>query len=114
MDRQDAVIATLREEHSQRVPNARRQEMLAHVDKFKDEEDQASLNNEGRFMPKGEWRGSDFQRDPRWQDGTERNPGNIKMKILSFQGKNDLEAYFKWEKKVELIFGATTTPRRKR
>ena len=41
--------------------------MLAHVDKFEDEEDQASLNNEGRFMPKGEWRGSDFQRDPRWQ-----------------------------------------------
>ena len=39
MDRQDAVIATLREEHSQRVPNARRQEMLAHVDKFEDEED---------------------------------------------------------------------------
>ena len=114
MDRQDAVIATLTEEHSQRVPNARMQEMLAHVDKFEDEEDQASLNNEGRFMPKGEWCGSDFQRDPRWQDGTDRNPENIKMKILSFQGKNDLEAYFKWEKTVELIFGATTTPRRKR
>ena len=26
------------------------------------------------------------------------------MKILSFQGKNDPEAYFEWEKKVELIF----------
>ena len=78
--------------------------MLAHVDKFEDEEDQASLNNEGRFMSKGEWHGSDFQRDLRWQDGTDRNLGNIEMKILSFQGKNDLEAYFKWEKKVELIF----------
>uniref|UniRef100_A0A2N9HUW5 CCHC-type domain-containing protein n=1 Tax=Fagus sylvatica TaxID=28930 RepID=A0A2N9HUW5_FAGSY len=30
--------------------------------------------------------------------------GNIKMKIPSFQGKNDPEAYLEWEKKVELIF----------
>ena len=47
MDRQDAVIATLREEHPQRVPNARRQERRAcmnnsyddHEDQFEDEED---------------------------------------------------------------------------
>ena len=26
------------------------------------------------------------------------------MKILSFQGKNDLQVYLEWEKKVELIF----------
>lgn len=26
------------------------------------------------------------------------------MKILSFQGENDREAYLEWEKKVELIF----------
>jgi hypothetical protein len=26
------------------------------------------------------------------------------MKIPSFQGKNDPEAYLEWEKKVELIF----------
>jgi hypothetical protein len=26
------------------------------------------------------------------------------MKILSFQGKNDPDAYWEWEKKVELIF----------
>ena len=68
MDRQDAVIATLCEEHPQRVPNARRQERCAHVDdseddyedEFKDEEDQASLNNEGRFAPRGERRGRGF------------------------------------------------------
>ena len=29
---------------------------------------------------------------------------NIRVSIPSFQGKNDLEAYFDWEKKVELIF----------
>ena len=32
------------------------------------------------------------------------NLGSIKMKILSFQGKNDLETYLEWEKKIELAF----------
>ena len=67
---QDAVISTWREGHPQRVPNARRQERRAHVDdfdddhedEFEDEDDQASLNGEGRFVPKGERRGRGFQR----------------------------------------------------
>ena len=58
-----------------------------HEDKFKDEEDQALLNNEDRFVPRGERHGSGFRRDSRWQDGTDRNLGNIKMKIPLFQGK---------------------------
>ena len=74
MDRQDAVIASLREERPQRAPNARRQGRRApvddsddyHKDEFEDEEDQVSLNNEGRFAPRGERRGRGFQRDPRW------------------------------------------------
>ena len=32
INRQDTIIATLREEHPQRIPNARRQERRAHVD----------------------------------------------------------------------------------
>ena len=112
MDRQDVVIATLHEERPQRVPNARRQERCAridnfdddHEDEFEDEEDQASLNNKGRFVPRAERRGRGFQRDPRWQDGIDKNLGNIKMKIPTFQGKNDPEAYLEWETKVELIF----------
>ena len=32
------------------------------------------------------------------------NLGNIKMKIPSFQGKNDPEAYLEWERKVALVF----------
>ncbi|RVW59789.1 hypothetical protein CK203_100604 [Vitis vinifera] len=76
MDRQDAVIASLREEHTQRASNARRQERRArvddsndyHEDEFEDEEDQASLNHEGRFAPRGETRGRGFRRAPRWQD----------------------------------------------
>ena len=62
------------------------------------------MNNEGMFVPRGERRGRGFRKDPRWQDRTDRNLGNIKMKIPLFQGKNDLEAYLEWEKKVELIF----------
>jgi hypothetical protein len=75
-----------------------------HDDEFEDEGDQA-FNGEGRFVPRGERRGRGFRRDPRWQNGTDRNLENIKMKVPSFQGKNDLEAYLEWEKKVELIFG---------
>ena len=75
-----------------------------HEDEFKDEKDQASLNNKGKFMPRGERRGRGFQRDSKWQDRTDRNLRNIKMKIPLFQGKNNPEAYLEWEKKVELIF----------
>ena len=111
MDRQDVVIATFHEESPERLLNARRQERCAfidasddnHKDEFEDEEDQASLNNKGRFMPKGERCGRGFERDPRWQDVTNKNLGKIKMKIPSFQGKNDPEVYLEWEKK-ELIF----------
>ncbi|RVW69180.1 hypothetical protein CK203_059591 [Vitis vinifera] len=57
MDRQDAVVISLREERTQRAPNARRQGRHArvddfddyHEDEFEDEEDQASLNHEGRY-----------------------------------------------------------------
>ena len=100
MDGQDAVIATWREGHPQRIPNARRHERRAHVDdfdndyedEFEDEDDQALFNGEGRFVPRGERHGRGFRRDPRWQNGIDRNLGNIKMKIPSFQGKNDPEA----------------------
>ena len=98
------------EEHPRRALNARRQGRHAriddsndyHEDEFEDEDDQVSLNNEGMFVPRGERRGRGFRRDLRWQDGTDRNLGNIKMKIPSFQGKNYPEVYL--EKKVEFIF----------
>ena len=34
----------------------------------------------------------------------DNNLGSIKMKIPSFQGKNDPEAYLEWESKVENVF----------
>ena len=50
------------------IPNARRQERHAcmddsdddHEDEFEDEEDQASLNNKGKFVPRGERHGRGF------------------------------------------------------
>uniref|UniRef100_A0A2N9JBK9 CCHC-type domain-containing protein n=1 Tax=Fagus sylvatica TaxID=28930 RepID=A0A2N9JBK9_FAGSY len=110
MDRQDAVIAGWREGSPQGGPYVRRQARRApvddsdgdHEDEFEGEEDQASLN--GRFVPRGERRGRGFRTGLRWRDGTDGDLGNIKMKIPSFQGKNDPEAYLEWEKKVELIF----------
>ena len=70
-----------------------------HEDEFEDEEDRASLNNKGKFVLRGERHGRGF-----WKDGIDRNLENIKMKILSFQGKNSPVAYSEWEKKMELIF----------
>jgi hypothetical protein len=55
--------------------------------------DRASLNGKGRFVPRGERHGRGFRRDPRWQNGIDRNLGNIKMKLPSFHGKNNPEAY---------------------
>ena len=74
MGRQDTVIAYLWEERTQRAPNARRQGRrvcvddsdVYHEDEFEDEEDQASLNHESKFAPRGEKRGRGFQRAPRW------------------------------------------------
>jgi hypothetical protein len=43
-------------------------------------------------------------RNPRGRDGVDRNLGSIKMKIPSFQGRNDPKAYLEWKKKIELIF----------
>ena len=38
------------------------------------------------------------------RDGVDRDLETIKMKIPSFQGRTDPEAYLEWEKKIELIF----------
>jgi len=37
-------------------------------------------------------------------DDVDGDLGTIKMKILVFQGKNNLGAYLEWEKKIDLIF----------
>jgi hypothetical protein len=61
---------------------------------FDEEEDWESIVNNrrpgGRF---GEARNRE-----------DNNLGGIKMKIPSFQGRSDLEAYLEWEKKMEFVF----------
>ncbi|CAN1751240.1 hypothetical protein LINPERHAP1_LOCUS4270 [Linum perenne] len=32
------------------------------------------------------------------------NINGVKIKILTFQGKTDLEAYFDWERQMEFLF----------
>jgi hypothetical protein len=38
------------------------------------------------------------------RDSIVNNLGGIKMKIPSFQGRSDPEAYLEWEKKMEFVF----------
>ena len=44
------------------------------------------------------------ERHREYRNREDNNLGNIKIKIPSFQGKNDPEAYLEWERKVELVF----------
>ena len=59
-------------------------------DDIDDFDDQATVDMRGR--------------DNRRARRIDRDLGSIKLKIPSFQGKNDPEAYLEWEKKVELVF----------
>ncbi|KAI3453664.1 hypothetical protein Pfo_010327 [Paulownia fortunei] len=66
---------------------------------------------------RGQYQNSPFRQPPRRirfgrgdKDIGRRKPkrdddlGSIKMKIPPFQGRNDPEAYLKWEKKMEMVF----------
>ena len=78
------------------------------------------LPRRGARVDEEEYDGGDFEDENGYDSGVsnrryggrhredrnreDNNLGNIKMKIPSFQGKNDLEAYLEWERKVELVF----------
>uniref|UniRef100_A0A2N9G5R0 RNA-directed DNA polymerase n=1 Tax=Fagus sylvatica TaxID=28930 RepID=A0A2N9G5R0_FAGSY len=91
-----------REEQPQNGRNLRRRERVPPRQKdeerygsgFDEEEDRDSIVNNrrpgGRF---GEARNRE-----------DNNLGGIKMKISSFQGRSDPEAYLEWEKKMEFVF----------
>ena len=92
-------------EHPRNPPTGRRRERLPRRGARVDEE---------------EYDGGDFEDENGYDSGVsirryggrhredrnreDNNLGNIKMKIPSFQGKNDPEAYLEWERKVELVF----------
>jgi hypothetical protein len=70
-----------------------------------DEEDIAcKVGIGGVGRPRGVRHERGPRRNPRGQDGVDRNLWSIKIKIPSFQGRNDPEAYLEWEKKIESTF----------
>ncbi|PKI57198.1 hypothetical protein CRG98_022383 [Punica granatum] len=44
------------------------------------------------------------RRDQGVRDGVNKNIESIKIRIPPFQGRNDLDAYIEWERKVKLVF----------
>ena len=78
------------------------------------------LPRRGARVDEEEYDGGDFEDENGYDSGVsnsryrgrnredrnqkDNNLGNIKMKIPSFQGKNNPEAYLEWEGKVELVF----------
>ena len=72
-------------------------------DELGDEEEDL-VEEVGRFAPQRRRQGRGIQWDPIRHEEVDRHLGNIKMKIPSFQGRNDPEAYLEWKKKVEVVF----------
>uniref|UniRef100_A0A2N9I928 Reverse transcriptase n=1 Tax=Fagus sylvatica TaxID=28930 RepID=A0A2N9I928_FAGSY len=77
----------------ERVP-AREEEEEHYGSGFDEEEDRDSIVNNRR--PGGRFGGARNRED--------NNLSGIKMKIPSFQGRSDPEAYLEWEKKMEFVF----------
>jgi len=95
LERQDTAIANLQRGQQPIAPNVRGNQGRAVMgeedsDDIDDFDDQATVDMRGR--------------DNRRARRSDRDLGSIKLKIPSFQGKNDPEAYLEWEKKVELVF----------
>ena len=51
-----------------------------------------------------DFEGFGFRRERENTQRRDNNLGSIKMKIPSFQGKNDPELYLEWERKVDHVF----------
>ena len=91
-----------REEQSQNGHNLRRRERVPSREEdeerygsgFDEEEDWDSIVSNRR--PRGRFREVRNRED--------NNLGGIKMKIPSFQGRSDPEAYLEWEKTMEFVF----------
>ena len=95
LERQDTAIANLQRGQQPIAPNVRGNQGRVVMgeedgDDIDDFDDQATVDMRGR--------------DNRRARRIDHDLGSIKLKIPSFQGKNDPEAYLKWEKKVELVF----------
>ncbi|KAI3681538.1 hypothetical protein L6452_36337 [Arctium lappa] len=61
-----------------------------------------------------EWDRESERRSARRRRRIDNNLSSIKMKVPSFQGKSDPEAYLDWEKKMEFIFDCHEYSNRKK
>ena len=95
LERQDTIIANLQRGQQPIAPNVRGNQGRAAMG----EEDGDNLDNFDD-QTTVDMRGRDDRRARR----IDHDLGSIKLKIPSFQGKNDLKVYLEWEKKVELVF----------
>ncbi|KAG2411212.1 hypothetical protein I3760_Q021100 [Carya illinoinensis] len=102
MDQQDEVIKNLHGGRDRRRREPRREHEYEDEGDGEDEEDLISEVGMGRH--RGVRRERGFRGNPRGRDGVDRDLESIKMKIPSFQGRTDPEAYLEWEKKIELTF----------
>ena len=91
--------------HPRNPPTGRRRDRLprrgAQVDKEEFEEGDFEDENGYHLVVSNRSYGG---RHKEYRNREDNNLGNIKMKIPSFQGKKDPEAYLEWERKVELVF----------
>ena len=63
------------------------------IEELSDDEEPLTEPAENNYQPRRGRFGRVPRREPRRNDGIDQNLGSIKMKIPSFQGKNDPEAY---------------------
>ncbi|RDX73062.1 hypothetical protein CR513_47378, partial [Mucuna pruriens] len=61
-------------------------------------------NDEEEEKEYSDGRYNENERSRRCEPRRDNDLGNIKMTIRAFQGKNDLELYLEWERKVEHVF----------
>uniref|UniRef100_A0A2N9G226 Reverse transcriptase/retrotransposon-derived protein RNase H-like domain-containing protein n=1 Tax=Fagus sylvatica TaxID=28930 RepID=A0A2N9G226_FAGSY len=102
MDHQEVAIRNLQGGRDRRRREPRVENEYENERDGEDEEDLASEVGSGRHRRVRRERGHEGNLGGR--DGVDRNLERIKMKILSFQGRTDLEVYLEWEKKIDLVF----------
>jgi len=107
MDRQDEKLANLQNDWSD-DRNSSRQNRRNHggsEDEDSGRENRREMEEEYDFMMGRNRRRGDRHERNYWRfDHRDESLNNIKMKIPSFQGRNDPGIYLEWEKKMEFIF----------
>ncbi|GKV46444.1 hypothetical protein SLEP1_g53428 [Rubroshorea leprosula] len=104
MEKKDAAIAKLYQIQNG-SPNLHNHDLDDNdEDAFNDDAQNSNFSMD-RFMRSRESQRYRFNKGDqnlaRWGDRQDHDLGSIKMKIPSFQGKNDPDVYLEWEKKVE-------------